>query len=107
MNQDKILNLICSLVSENKSEPVEHPFEKGEAYFFRTLTFHILGRIKETSGKFIILEDASWVADSGRFHEAFEKGEVEENEYIGRGIVNLDSVVDAWPWPNSLPKKSK
>ena len=53
------------------------------------------------------LENASWVADSGRFMQAIKNGKLNEYEEVGECFVNLDSVTDFFPWKHSLPKGQK
>jgi hypothetical protein len=84
-----------------------HPFKVGDSYFIRTVTYHFVGTIKEIVGKWIMLKDASWVADSGRFNVALEKGELSEVEYMDKTILNMDTITDVTPWNNKLPKESK
>lgn len=102
---EKLLELYAGNGSESKTN--EHPFKVGESYFFRTVTYHLVGQIKEIIGKWIVLKDASWVADSGRFHVALEKGELSEVEYMDKAILNMDTITDASPWNSKLPKESK
>jgi len=85
----------------------DHPFQEGKSYFIRTVTYHFVGTIKEIVGKWIVLKDASWVADSGRFHVALEKGELSEVEYMKQAIINMDTITDATEWENKVPKDSK
>ena len=71
------------------------PFKIGESIFIRTVTMNMTGRIKAITGKFITLEDAAWIADSGRFHDALAKGTLSEVEPIpGDMRVNSDTFVD-------------
>jgi hypothetical protein len=80
-------------------------FESGRSYFIRTVTYHLVGTVKVVVGNFMLLTDASWVADGGRFANAISKGKLEEVEPVGDAIVNLDSIVDAFPWKHKLPDK--
>ena len=82
-----------------------HPFQVGSCYFIRTVTYHLIGRVRDTIGKFLVLDDASWVADSGRFMEAITKGTLNEVEPVGVAYVNLDSITDAFPWRFETPKE--
>ena len=85
----------------------EIPFKQGLSYFFRTVTYHMVGRVKEVVGDFIMLEDASWVADSGRFMNAIKEGVLDEVEPVGIAFVHLSAIVDAFPWVHKLPSKQK
>ena len=92
--------------------PTTTPFEVGKAYFIRTVTYHLVGKVKAlipchgTRGD-LILEQASWVADSGRFMQAIKNGVLNEVEPVGVVIVNLDSYTDAFPWLHALPENQK
>lgn len=88
-------------------ENIESPFEIGKAYFFRCLTYHTVGKVQRIIGQFIKLEDASWVADSGRFGKALQKGELDEVEPTGICYLNIQSIVDAFPWKHKLPTTQK
>lgn len=81
-----------------------HPFKVGEKYYIRTVTHHQTGRVKEIHGKFLVLEQAAWIADSGRFMQAILDGELSEVEPVKECYVNMDTIIDAFPWNHSLPK---
>ena len=49
------------------------PFDIGEKYFIRTVTLYYTGRVKEIRGNFIRLENAAWIASTGRFSEALRE----------------------------------
>lgn len=85
----------------------ESPFDVGKSYLIRTVTYHVLGKIKTIKGDFLVLENASWVADSGRFGEAITKGTLSEVEYAGDAIVNVNAITDAYPWAHKLPDQTK
>jgi hypothetical protein len=82
-------------------------FQNGQAYFIRTVTYHTVGRVKSVTGNFVELEEASWVADSGRFSQAIKKGTLSEVEPVGTVFVNMDSIVDVFPWVHKLPTEQK
>jgi hypothetical protein len=83
------------------------PFVAGSAWFIRTVTYHLVGVVTGRWEHFITLKDASWVADSGRFTQAIKEGKLSEVEPVGAAVVNLDSIVDAFPWVHPLPTKQK
>jgi hypothetical protein len=86
---------------------LETPFEIGKSYFLRTVTYHIVGKVKKIVGKFLFLESASWVADSGRFMNAIKNGTLNEVEPIGEWFVNFESITDFGEWKNELPTTQK
>jgi hypothetical protein len=90
--------------SENKTNL---PFDVGSSWLIRTVTFAVTGRVKQVKGKFIVLEDAAWVADTGRFSDAVESGTLSEVEAVTVDVVvNTDSIVDAYIWKHRLPKET-
>ena len=106
--KEKLIEKLLELAIKNEVEYCQdHPFQEGKSYFIRTVTYHFVGTIKEIIGKWIVLKDASWVADSGRFHIALEKGELSEVEYMEQAIINMDTITDATEWKNNVPKDSK
>jgi hypothetical protein len=82
-------------------------FKVKDKLFLRTVTYHLLGEVEAVEGSWLKLKNASWVADSGRFHTAIEKGSLNEVEYVGEAFLNLDTVVDAFPWNHDLPTESR
>lgn len=86
----------------------ELPFEIGGAYFIRTVTYFATGRVKDIVGKFLVLEEAAWIADTGRFSDAMAKGVMREVEPIeGAMFLNTDSITDAFPFTHKLPREQK
>lgn len=74
------------------------PFEIGGEYFFRTVTYHLTGRLINIVGQFIILEDAAWIPDSGRFNKFFTDptNELEVEPFGDRQVrLNINTIVDA------------
>ena len=82
-------------------------FEPGNKVCLRTVTYHLVGEIVARDGDWIELKDAAWVADSGRFMQALEKGELSEVEPVGVAVVNLATVTEAFPWRHELPLKQR
>ena len=80
---------------------------KGNKFFFRTVTYHLVGRVVGNFDNFLILEDASWVADSGRFMQAIKEGKLSEVEPVGIAYINITTVVDFFPWVHALPTEQK
>jgi hypothetical protein len=79
----------------------------GKKLFMRTVTYHMVGRVEGIMGSFLKLKDASWIADSGRFMNAIKEGKLNEVEPVGIAFVNIESVVDMFPWEHDLPKAQK
>ena len=79
----------------------------GNSYFFRTVTYHLIGRVVAVHGDIIELAEASWIADSGRFMQAIRDGVLNEVEPVGIAYLNMSSVTDFFPWTHELPTKQK
>jgi hypothetical protein len=76
----------------------------GETYFVQSCTKDWVGRLVEASGPYtVVLEDASWVANSGRMNEFVRNGQAEGMEIEPVGVVCVQWV--NWiPWPHELFK---
>lgn len=111
MKTQLIEKLLEKLIDEKeKSEPwngSELPFAVGKSYFIRTVTYHALGNLESIKGSFLVLTDACWVADSGKFSKAIKDGELNEVEFVGNMIVSIHAIADAFPWVHKLPKETK
>lgn len=89
------------------AEP-SHPFQVGQNYFIRTVTHHITGKLLKVTSKELLLSDAAWIADDGRFHDALKTGKLNEIEpFIDDVIVGRGSIIDACIWRHPLPKEQK
>ena len=85
-----------------------NPYVIGDCVFIRTVTMNFTGRISAVYPGEIVLEDAAWIADSGRFADALAKGTLSEVEpYPGSVIVSRGAIVDVSPWAHPLPRSVK
>jgi hypothetical protein len=80
----------------------------GKKVYVQTVTYHYTGQVVELVGdESAILEDAAWIADTGRFAQAMETGEYDEIEPIPLPIqLNYGSVVMITT-SVTLPRKQK
>lgn len=110
-NIDLITGLIQLLMKQDlasRAEPVATPFLVGQTYLIRTATMIDVGRVKAIYPGFLVLEDAAWVADTGRFYDALTKGTLSEVEpFPADCIVALGGIIDAAPWAHPLPREQK
>jgi len=80
----------------------------GKNVFIRTVTYHYTGRlVGQTSDGLLVLEDAAWIADSGRFGKALTYGYLDEIEAYPDGRVVVGAIVDVAEWGHELPRMSK
>jgi hypothetical protein len=89
-----------------------HPFELGKSYLIRTVTHIALGRVKAVGNQELVLEDASWIADTDRFHDALKSGvdtlsKSEIEPFVNDVIVGRGSIIDATEYTHELPRKQK
>ena len=72
-------------------------WEIGKNYLIRTVTMIDTGRLVAVTAQELVLEDAAWIADTGRFSDAVEKAEFGEVEPFpdGRVILGRGAIIDA------------
>ena len=104
---DEVWGKIKEIVGEEFKEISSYEDLVGEKWYFRTVTYHSVGKVKKIVGRFAYLQEASWIADSGRFNEAIKNGTLSEVEPVGVAFINLDTVVDFFPWKHKLPTEVK
>lgn len=95
---------------KGSSEEHECPYKVGENYFIRTVTHFNTGRLIRVTPKELVLKDAAWIADTGRFMQAIRDGKLNEVEPYPDGeevIVGRGAVVDAVVWKHALPREQK
>lgn len=82
--------------------------EKGEKYFIRTVTNYFTGKVKSITDFDIVLSDAAWIPDTGRFTEAVEKGTFNEVEIYPNDVIILkNSIIDLTKIDYELPRSQK
>lgn len=79
------------------STPSVHAYEIGKNYLIRTVTMIDTGRLVAVTEHELVLEDAAWIADTGRFAQAVAKAEFGEVEPFpeGRVIIGRGAIIDA------------
>ena len=87
-------------------------WEVGKNYFIRTVTHHFTGKLEAVSEKELRLSTAAWIADSGRFSEALEKGvhvssQSEIEPFKNPILINRSSIIDATIYDHDLPVSVK
>ena len=85
----------------------------GKNYLIRGVTNYQVGRfvgfVHEGTAVFAILQEASWVADTGKFSNCLKTGTFNEVEWVpkSRVPVNLNAVMDIFEWTKELPSETK
>jgi len=108
MNIEQFIDLAKLLNKDAKAEDTSNPWIVGRSYFIRTVTMHLVGKLESITDKELVLSSASWIADSGRFHDALKTGLFDEIEpFVNNVIVNRNGIIDATIWDHVLPKEQK
>lgn len=92
-----------------KDQPETTAFEVGKNYFIRTVTHHYTGKLVELHRRELVLINAAWIADDGRFADAMKAeafNEVEPWPADKRVIIGRDTVLDATVI-DKLPRNQK
>lgn len=96
---------------ESAGNEINHPYEIGENYFIRTVTNYLTGKLVFVGPQELVLEDAAWIPDTGRFHNMLKNGvdSIEEVEPFpsGKHIVGRGAIVDMCIWSHPLPREQK
>lgn len=89
---------------------VSSPYQVGKNYFIRTVTHHLTGQLVRVTAKELVLKDAAWISDDGRFMQALKDGALNEVEPFPDGdevVVGRGALIDAVIWRHELPRKQK
>lgn len=96
---------INELVDSKLSSLPPVPFKVGKNYMIRTITMANVGRIKNIVGKFIVMDGASWLADTGKWADCLRKENIfrEVEPFKDEIYINMDAIVDATLYTLPLP----
>lgn len=95
---------IQAMACGTKAPQQSNPYEIGAPYLIRCVTHYYTGRMVAVCQQELILEDAAWIPDTGRYNEAIKSGQVSEVEpIVGPLIIGRGAVIDAVKWPNNIP----
>jgi hypothetical protein len=115
MNNELILELLKLAMQQESTktntEPVKDqssPWVIGENYCIRTVTMIQTGKLVAITKDELILEEAAWVADTGRFSAFLNGNEPDEVELFpsGKVIIGRGGLIDACIIKN-IPKATK
>jgi hypothetical protein len=103
---------IASLLGTPPSNPhtsgTTSPWRVGETYLIRTATMTLTGRLLYVGEHELLLQEASWIADTGRFSDALKDGALSEVEpFPNEAIVGRGAIIDAAIWEHPLPREQK
>lgn len=101
----EIAKLVCG---ETLGAGRSHSLVVGEKYFVRSVTHYYTGKLLSVTDSDIVLGEAAWIADTGRWSEALKIGRLNEVEpYPDWVIVGRDGIIDITPWAHALPRETK
>jgi hypothetical protein len=88
---------------------VTSPVSVGSTVLVRCVTHYYTGRIVSVTKEEILLSDAAWIADTGKFSEALANGVLREVEPYPDGIISISrgAIVDVCTWNHPLPRTVK
>ena len=103
---------LASLLNNKTESNKSHPFQIGENYFIRTVTMSYVGKLKTVFDDIFVLSEASWVADSGRFHNMLKSGleslaASEIEPFMNDVIISRNALIDATVYNFPLPTTQK
>ena len=85
----------------------KHDFEVGQKVFIRTVTHHYVGVVEEILEMGVVLKQAAWVADDGRFSTCARgvwdsRSEVEPFPPDKRVTIYFGGLIDSWLFDGEL-----
>lgn len=94
---------------EKMSIKKEGVWQIGQNYVIRTVTMIDVGKLIQVTDNELILEDASWIADPGRWNDFLSNGKYDESEPFPDGtiIINRNSIIDAVIWKHGIIRDVK
>lgn len=93
-----------AMLLESESDPAPpsatDPWKIGKCYLIRTVTMIQVGRLIWFGDKELVLTNAAWIADTGRFGDCLkDPGVIKEAEpFVNDCIVGRGAIVDATIW---------
>lgn len=108
----ELLELMRLMGGENEASPntgTSVPYVIGETYFIRTATHAHTGRLAAVCPQELVIADAAWIADTGRFSEALKTCNFAEVEMFPKGhsvVIGRGALIDA-VMIDELPTETK
>jgi len=102
------MDIKLSELRELVAPRLTHSFVVGQKYLIRTVTMYYTGLLSSVTDTDLVLTNAAWIADAGRFYDALKTGNLSEVEpFIHDAIVSRGVVIDATRWDHDLPQVQK
>jgi hypothetical protein len=106
---DPVAHAVFSDYLEDHQFKGEVMIEVGRCYFIETVTKYWTGRVKAVDCDWIALEDAAWIADTGRFAEFLASGSPSEVEPVPDGcleLIPINQISAISEWKHRLPRRT-
>ncbi len=85
-----------------------NPVRVGASVIVRSVMFFYTGRVVSIDETWLVLSDAAWIADTGRWSEALKTGSLGEVEpYPDVVAISKGAIVDVSTWSHTLPRGVK
>lgn len=108
MNTAEALKLVSALTTDEATSTNGPTPGIPDQVLIRTVTHYHVGRVVSIDDRWIVLDEAAWVADTGRFSAALATGSLGEVEpFAGPVWVAVGAVVDMTAWPHPLTRVVK
>lgn len=88
------------------SESIDHAYPVGENVIVRTVTMIYTGKLVRVTPGELVIQDAAWIADTGRWATALDTGSLSEVEPYPEGdvVVSRGALIDVAIWKHDLPR---
>ncbi len=95
-------------MKNTKHEPWMYQLEKGHNYLFETHNKLWLGTVHTAGGHYVVIDNAIWVANTGRFHNFLRDGVFDSNtELEVTGLPEGLYFTNWHPWIHPLPTETR
>jgi hypothetical protein len=93
-------------IEEGNTETRKLPI--GKNVIVRTVTHYYTGFLAASVDGFLVMDNAAWIPETGRWADALRTGTLEEIEpYPGTAYIALGAVADLSDWNHDLPRAAK
>jgi len=105
MNIDELtlgqIKQIRELTGGSQAQPQSHPWVIGEHYVVRTVTMIQTGVLIAVHPQELVLADACWIADTGRWHDFLKSPDTvkEVEPFTEDAIIGRGGIIDAQKLP--------
>jgi hypothetical protein len=80
---------------------------EGKNIFIRSITYFYTGLVAKETKKWLKLDHAAWIADTGRFANALKKSDFEEVEPYEKPVIVMKAAIVDITEITDLPTKQK